>query len=288
MAASMAGTRDGQHYESNSLARTVACPALPQSPDATVKLDAQAGPVVGSPPTGAEKTVTVFLLVPTGGGSTALLSLLASSPEVSTLCSAGTWACEGTWLLIDNGIIQNKASRWNPSQPSDWSEALEVYETAWDPEKKIRVDKSPPNLAKISAISQHFWDKPDEVAFISMTMSFCYRDRSFLQQETGLTDRQMKGMIADGLEALDQRFARLTLKYEDLVRDPYSEARRILDFLPALKSLDPAVNNLGINKTSRNQSIVEYLLNQGPFDNRVAHVTEEMKLIDERLGYQYW
>merc|ERR1719277_2045346 len=47
----------------------------------------------------SNERLLVVPIVPAYHASTALEQLLMSSPQVTTLCSAGTWQCEGRWIL---------------------------------------------------------------------------------------------------------------------------------------------------------------------------------------------
>jgi hypothetical protein len=283
LAASKAGIRvEKRDTTEGRKGADVRCPPLYHSAAEIAQLHARRdGTPVFGPATydqrkeDGNKTITLFLLVPPGSGSTGLLSMLATSPEVTTLCAHETWACEATWLLINDGLM-TRADRWDADKPSDWGRALEVMETVWDPKKKIRIEKSPPNINKIAEITEHFKGRTDEVAFISMAHSSCFKSQSSVTTEYDENGdnvyQNMKTMLVNGFGVLEAgNFKHLHIRYEDLVRYPYSQAERILDFLPVLKRLDPDKNNLqtfqGDTKRlegDRTESVVGYTLGHGP------------------------
>lgn len=214
--------------------------------------------------TRAAKTepVNLFLFVPPYWGSTALLSLIASSPRATTLCEAGTANCEGTWLLIKAGLMQ-EGTRWDPELP-DWSEAFRLFSSIWEEGKQVRVEKSPPNIAKVAELVKYFAKRKDEVAFLVMTRSPCFTTRG-----TDMDWRKYALILAEALDVLKVSGSKhKVVRYEDLLFDPYGTASEILDFLPSLEALDPNLNNLPqVSDVNKGMSIVDYILAEGPFDN---------------------
>lgn len=77
----------------------------------------------------ANERVLLVPHVPAYHASTALEQVLMSSPEMTTLCSAGTWQCEGKWIINHYGI----------------ENLLETYSRYWDLSKKIFIDKRTTN-----------------------------------------------------------------------------------------------------------------------------------------------
>ena len=178
--------------------------------------------------------------------------------------------------------------RWSSSAPESWGKAISVYEKYWDPQKKVRVDKSPPNINKVDAIIEYYKNNPKGVAFITMTTSFCFV-KSY--RKTDILTR--KEILAHGIEAARRaNFSNLVLKYEDFLKDPYSISERLLNFLPQLRELDPAVNNLTELKGKRSESVVDYILdnykrNSEQFAYRAELNNIEMQRVDEQFGYVF-
>lgn len=75
----------------------------------------------------------LFVVGQSYSGTTATFSLVASSPQVGTLCSAGTWVCEDTMLFIRAGVFSD-AGRWNPmtGQDEKWLRGLDKLTHVWD------------------------------------------------------------------------------------------------------------------------------------------------------------
>ena len=98
----------------------------------------------------------------------------------------------------------------------------------------------------------------------------------------------LKESLADALDFLHrEQYPHLNIKYEDLLRDPYEVSERIVRFLPSLKQLDPDNNTLNTTfvEGERGHSIVDYVVEKGPFRNQ-ASVSLEQHRVDERLGYE--
>jgi len=211
-------------------------------------------------------------------GSTALLGLLSSSPEVSTLCGAGTFACEGHELLVKANLIPKNTWVYlkNPDYPADWNEALRVYSHTWNMSKAVLVAKDPPNYFKVAKIAHNLARTGKRVVFLLLTMS------PFSQPAGKHLARGNPQTLIDAFRSAptDQMHH---IRYEDLIRDPYGEAQRILDFLPSLRSLDPAVSKLEGKHfgSQRDKSIVDYVLRLGG-KPLVARKPEEVELSEWR------
>lgn len=180
-----------------------------------------------------------FVLASPHTSSTGLFSLLATSPHTTTLCSAHEGSCEGTWLLIRRGMM-TRSSRWQQDQPRDWNAALDVYAEFWDASQQIFIDKSPPNIAKAERIFSQLSKSGKRVKFISLTRSPCYKGSWFSHSPEPPLARQLK-FLMDGAANLPPS-SYLHLRWEDMIRDPYGQTGKILEFLPELRSLDPAKN----------------------------------------------
>jgi len=255
-----------------------------------VKEWTQHGPLHASKPVANRtKPLYLFLFVPPFWGSTALLSLVASSPEVTTLCSSGKWQCEGTWLLEDEGMVSNVEGselwKWKRNVPSNWTKALSTYEQYWKQDRVIKVEKSPPNLAKVQQIADQFTHRKDEVAFIFMTRHACFGGEQF-----NLWGPYAE-LIRHGKQHLEFRggFQVKELKYESLLRDPYGTAESLLEWLPDFKTLDPNVADIeseGSFDTDRNDPLAQYILKQGPFENEFTSIPEQMMNLSQMIGYR--
>mmetsp|Transcript_122320 Transcript_122320/g.193754 ORF Transcript_122320/g.193754 Transcript_122320/m.193754 type:complete len:362 (-) Transcript_122320:3-1088(-) len=208
----------------------------------------------------------LFLFTPPYSGSTALQSLVATSPHVTTLCSAGTWQCEGQWILRDRGWLKHKGDNWLTGV-WNWTEVMQIYEETWSkgPEGAyIRVEKSPSNIGKISEIADYFSSKKSKAAFIVMTRSPCTKSRLSMDEWEEYSEMQ-----ARGLQILRSGgYQVLSLHYEDFLSAPCKSAERILEFLPQLRSLNPEITgamsltNKDHLTTGRYAALLDYALNK--------------------------
>eukprot|EP00747_Dinoflagellata_sp_TGD_P166573 gnl/TRDRNA2_/TRDRNA2_189556_c0_seq1.p1 gnl/TRDRNA2_/TRDRNA2_189556_c0~~gnl/TRDRNA2_/TRDRNA2_189556_c0_seq1.p1 ORF type:complete len:346 (+),score=31.09 gnl/TRDRNA2_/TRDRNA2_189556_c0_seq1:102-1139(+) len=209
---------------------------------------------------GRSDPVYLFILMAPDTGSTAMLSLLATSPALSTLCSAGTPHCEGTWLLIRDGLIASEHARWDRNQPYDWNAAIQDYSRFWDLSKPVLADKSPPNIRKARRIYDDLTATGKNAKFIMVTRSLCYGSPPTDWQRDMMV-RQKRRLPQDSL---------LHIRFEDLLRNPYQTAERVLAFLPQLKSIDPS--KVGLTRSFPNSalSVTEYVLKRKRFPNHHA------------------
>merc|ERR1719410_726416 len=111
-------------------------------------------------------------------GSTALMNLIASSPEASTLCKkGGHFACEGQDLLLEAGLVPDV--EWKtlnaPKPPEDWNEAVDAYAKVWNTSKRVLVDKTPANVPKVHQIHQDLSRQGRKAKFLLVTRSPCDR-----------------------------------------------------------------------------------------------------------------
>jgi len=244
------------------------------------------GPVLASKHGKAGSPLHLFLLSLPNAGSTALASLIGTSPQATLLCSAASqsphsWPehCEGTWELIREGVIHSLERRWEPEEPSDWAAALRVYERFWNLSRSVRVDKSPPNVAKVNQIVKYFTQSRKAAAFIVLTHASCSPGHQ------GSPQHQNAEMIVHAAKSTGG-FPVLMVPYEDLLRDPYDVARRILEFMPALEELDPSVPGLPQEGPDggRELSVVDYVLEKAPFQGKEWTTGAKWK-VDQALGY---
>lgn len=218
----------------------------------------------------------LFILADSFSGSSALHSLLMTSPRVTNLCPANVWMCEGVEILRKKRFLRQR-DRWT-NLPLNWTAVLQEYEKYWSmgpPSANIRVDKSTfTNVVKLPGIMEHFANDKSRVAFISMTRSPCTRNddeaesRSNHHNQT-VQEKRLK-LQRDALASLRLAgFTTLEVKYEDLLMDPCSSSNALLDFLPELETLNPGVTGYDYQKypgiinnyaTSRVIPLLDYAL----------------------------
>lgn len=206
-----------------------------------------------------------------GTGSTGILSFLATSPKVSTLCSAGGWACEGTWILTDRNIIPQDADQYDPEIPNDWNSALHAYSRFWNASQPVLIDKSPPNVFKAWHIYSDLKKEGKKVKFILVTRSPCYGGAPY--------GPHMDYMVR-AKRSIPSKFL-LHIRFEDLIINPFNEAVRVLKFLPELSSLDPSRYGLERSFENRSLSLTEYIFGHGRFHN----AREGKPVLEEWMEY---
>mmetsp|Transcript_55765 Transcript_55765/g.120519 ORF Transcript_55765/g.120519 Transcript_55765/m.120519 type:complete len:343 (-) Transcript_55765:103-1131(-) len=89
-------------------------------------------------------------------GSTAVLQLMMSSPNVSTLCAYGkNWQCEGAPIMSDEKGWPALVDEW-----PNWKEPLKHYSKYWDLSRPVLLEKTP-NL--LWAVDQSYdqWSSMD-------------------------------------------------------------------------------------------------------------------------------
>eukprot|EP00927_Polykrikos_kofoidii_P073856 TRINITY_DN69875_c0_g1_i1.p1 TRINITY_DN69875_c0_g1~~TRINITY_DN69875_c0_g1_i1.p1 ORF type:complete len:440 (+),score=53.73 TRINITY_DN69875_c0_g1_i1:74-1393(+) len=212
----------------------------------------------GSPPTSITSEVVastsphyVFIAGGAYTGTTGLLGLISTSPEVSNLCSAGTICCEGSWLLKREGLVDQTIAS-EPQYPSDWGKAIDIFSQYWNLSKPVLVDKSPEYLGKFSRIWEDLGPTGAKVSFIYLVASPCY----FLSSATLRHGQDMTALMADwkAIFAIIEREVDLlraaganvlVMKAENMIGDPYGAASKLLNFVPELRSLDPSHSGVG-------------------------------------------
>jgi len=196
--------------------------------------------------------IYLFVLSPPFQGSTILLKLLNTSPNISTLLGNHNWVGEGQ-QIFKKKIPSYWSNRWNPDYKLNMSKVSRIFHRHWDQTKLIMCDKSPPTIARARRFYNHF-SKKGQVYFISLIRDpYCVRDsaKRWLKyarfQRENIRRYQMK--MPDNPKLL-------SLTYEELCDDLEGTIQKIQKFLPALGTLDPNVSAVpGIQSKKRSQKI---------------------------------
>lgn len=246
-----------------------------------------------------EKPTYIFVIVPPGYGSTALMSLLATSPHVGTLCTCGDMClnCEGCYILYAKRVML-WANRWNRDAPSSWVAAVNAWEQFYPKGKTLKLEKSPNNIVKTAEIARQLTAAGNNVRFVVMSRSPCFVSTHGLHG-AGMYVETWEFFAKEMLASLTRKSSgagsvkALHVRYEDLLADPYEVSQQLLDFLPQLESLDPTENPLpsqggkmyGGKDNGRAKSVVQYLLEYKhiPADHR--NVAIRYRGLMEQLGY---
>lgn len=287
------------------LNRRAACP-VQLAPDLDhIRAQRAHGPVLAGE-AAPNRSAYVFVIAPPLSGSTALFGLLASSPNVATLCRAGTVNCEGEYLLERAGLVPPR-EKYDPDVPKDWRAAVQVFGKYWDASKPLLLEKSPNNVLKAKRIARDLARSGKEVDFVVMSRSPCFTEELEWKAPILHADFSWDAWAGHLVEAAALPGVRtLQLRYEDLVLDPYGVSARLLAFLPALRRLDPAatppIHALGAPvygehggldaagqklppNADRAKSVVEYILEKQVFPRKHASVPRKYHELMAELGY---
>ena len=179
----------------------------------------------------------LIVAVPPHWGSTGLEGLISSSPHVSDMCAAGTWACEGTWLLSRAHLFDGK-TRWLPNF-TNWEKAFEIFHAhAWNMSKHFLMDKSPPNVAKMAELVDFFESHDMNYFFITMGRHPCLFDVAKHQHYKLKADLLRENMVSVPKER------HIHLLYEEAMLDPKRASQLIIDRIPELEQLDYGLNGM--------------------------------------------
>jgi len=195
----------------------------------------------------------LFILSPPRHGSTILYKLLWTSPNVSTLFGASTWAGEGQFVPAASRYFPK--DRWDSGAKMNWPGIRAAWHRAWDMSKPILCEKTPSNICRAREMGE-FFSKFAPVYFICLIRS-PYSRRDAGRWIIGAKYQR------ENMQNLENVF---NLKYEDMVGDLPGTIDRLLGFLPKLKQLDGGVTRVpGLDDSKRNL----------PIQNMVAKFTTE-------------
>jgi len=138
-----------------------------------------------APPPPHEKPIHLFLMSDSRVGSTALFYLLAQSPSVATLCSAGVWQCESDAILEYKARVLRKDEKQAlsagslPPHALNWSIAFDEWSPFFSPPAAaIRLLKSPSMSGSAAALISAARGRGLAVAFLILVRSPCTIDHA--------------------------------------------------------------------------------------------------------------
>jgi Sulfotransferase family len=100
----------------------------------------------------------IFLLNPPFSGSTAMADLLLKSPITWSAWSNG----EGQW--VEEVTQEMRRDPWNPALDFDWERIRAAWLERKPADKRIMIEKSPPNLLRVRSILETF---PNSIFVVS-------------------------------------------------------------------------------------------------------------------------
>ncbi len=178
----------------------------------------------------------LFVLCPPFCGSTLLTELLETSAATSLNHTKGNK--EGQKLPTVKPLMFDTTERWNPNHDFDWKAIKKEWLKAWDLEKSILVEKSPPNLLRVSSIMKHF----DPAFFL-----ICYRNpyahceglirrKNYTPEDAAKFTLKCLMVQKKNIESLNEGQS-LVISYEELTGHIESTVRKMGDFLPDLSDI---------------------------------------------------
>lgn len=173
----------------------------------------------------------LFILCPPASGSTVLWKLLQTSPAVST------FPVEGQTLVKD---ILFTPRRWDPELPIPWERVRAAWRSAWDLDKPVLLEKSPPHLVRAAQLQEYF-TASHFVIMVRNPYAFCEGVRRRWRQDLDYAAiaRNWADWAGRQVENRLRLQRALFFSYEDLCADPREACQRLLIFLPELGELHP-------------------------------------------------
>ena len=175
----------------------------------------------------------LFVLCPPYSGSTVLWKLLSTSANVSAL------PAEGQFLPEVKAFMRERP--WDAAHTLPWPEIKRVWESYWDREKPVWLEKSPPNLIRTGEILAHF----QPVKFIIMVRNPYAQGEGLMRRNHWPVTKAAKFALMclrrqrENAQELENA---LVLTYESLVQDPAGACQRLTAFLPELGDMDPTAS----------------------------------------------
>jgi Sulfotransferase family len=179
----------------------------------------------------------LFILTPPFSGSTLLLRLLATSPNVSVFNSD-----KGEGMMIPELQDTMMTERWNVEKQMPWAYIRTVFEKHWDMHKTVLIEKGSPNMIRADQIEKHF----DNAHFIIMMRNpYAWCESMMRRRKPEKPDLKPYNFIEYWLKRADWQIQNikslkkvLYFKYEDLCDATDSTIKKIIDFIPEIERLD--------------------------------------------------
>jgi hypothetical protein len=190
----------------------------------------------------------LFVTYPNNCGSTLMARLLATSPNVS--CLRGRPTLEGHDVCREYmphpGKLPNQPVRafteerfyFRDESEYDWDGIKKCWHEAWDMNKPIQLEKSPPNVVKAEQLAEHM--QPSKFV-IGMRDVYAYVQSMKAYHGYAPDDALHWGRCAAAQLRNLERIGNdrvLLLNYEDLCDHPEKSCEQLIDFVPELESLD--------------------------------------------------
>ena len=219
----------------------------------------------------------LFILSPPYCGSTLLNQLLSTSKNVS--CNNNLGTREGQLLPGVRHFMFQK-NRWDKSVKYPWNKIKKIWLKYWDLSKPVLLDKSIPNIMRVSEIKKEF----ENINFICMVRNPYAQIEGVMRRN----DESAKNAAIFSLKCLQYQRQNikneeslLFISYEQLTENPEKTKRKIIAFLPELSDIKMDLKYKAHNfKTKSKMGIVN--LNQEKVDKLTGEQIETINRIFEK------
>jgi len=202
----------------------------------------------------------LFLLSPPLCGSTVVAELMRTSPHVSVFPGVG----EGQFLPEAKEILFVE-ERWNPGLTVDWKRIKEIFLSHWSPSKPIRFEKSPPHIARATALERVF-----ENAYFLITIRNPYAQIEGMLRRNWPLNQYGPSSTPSSVPTTPKSAAEFWVRtaqlqkhnmellkktcfysYEELMAAPHETILKILGFLPDIGVVDQNIEFTAHNVTQK-------------------------------------
>jgi hypothetical protein len=224
----------------------------------------------------------LFLLSPSLSGSTVIQQLMDTSPNVTTFNKI-----EGQWLPEAIGILGGP-NRWDPNLEIDWEKVKDIFYGYWSPTNPIRFDKSPPHILRATQIQESF----DNCCFIATIRNPYAQIEGQLRRKWMSSPSEAAEFWIMTAKVQIHNLANLDnilfFSYEKLTDETENVVKELINFLPEIRSLNPASKFSARNITGKpikglrnlNSTKIKDL-----DDKTIAEINEVLSLHEDILNF---
>lgn len=178
--------------------------------------------------------IHLFVMGHPYSGSTALWQLLKSSPEISALPMEG--------LKLAASVVPKKVfeNRWDPKTTFDFESIKSFWNSYWDPNKNIFLEKSPPWVLRCKEINKHF-SSARFIFLVRNPYAFVGSSRARFPHSSAYYIARFWCVLA-GTIIKDYNLFKgksILVRYEDFTNNIADFTHAVLSFLPQLKEIHP-------------------------------------------------
>ncbi|MGP1386488.1 MAG: hypothetical protein ACTS2F_23210 [Thainema sp.] len=240
--------------------------------------------------------IHLFLLSPPLSGSTVIGQLMATSSHVTVFPNKG----EGQFLPAAQPLLLVD-QRWNPDYTPNWQKLKAIFYSYWWPSRRIRFEKSPPNIIRAVQLEQTF-----QPSYFLITIRNPYAlvegllRRKWPFGQFGPQSSEAPPATASqaakfwvhvanaqrrNLQTLEHT---LLFTYEEIMDQPEFVTQKIVAFLPELESLQPDAKVSSHNVTGRPVTHLQNLNAlkiQNLSESQIAEINQVLGQHEELLSY---